>query len=53
MEAVQHLEQVKTSTKVVGIKGAGWVILPILLTMIRTTILYLGTLWEPFTKVEL
>ena len=27
MEAVQHLEQVKTSTKVVGIKGAGWVII--------------------------
>ena len=27
MEAVQHLEQVKTSSKVVGIKGAGWVII--------------------------
>ena len=27
MEAVQHLEQVKTSSKTVGIKGAGWVII--------------------------
>ena len=27
MEAVQHLEQVKTSSKVVGIKSAGWVII--------------------------